>query len=131
MENCLDTDTDLFAEIKRQRSNDNEDVVTIDGASGSDIPNKFANVYKELFNRCKDEEKVEAIKKDIESKINQDDLSEINKINSATIKEALEKIKSNKSDPLYEFSSDFLKNAPDIHHVHLAIVSLCNPCTCF
>ena len=32
VENCLDTDMDLFAEIKKQRSNGNQDDVTIDGA---------------------------------------------------------------------------------------------------
>ena len=46
----------------------------------------------------------------------------MNRINSSTIKEALDKIKSNKSDSLYDFSLDFLKNAPDILHEHLAIV---------
>ena len=122
VENCLDTDTDLFAEIKRQRVNDNEDDVTIDGSSGSDIPNTFADVYKESFNRCNDEEKVEELKNDIEGRIDQNDLREIEKINSTLIKEALEKIKSNKSDPLFDFSSDFLKNAPDLLHEHLAIV---------
>ena len=50
------------------------------------------------------------------------DVNEINKKNSSTIKEALERMKSNKSDPLYDFSSDFLKHAPDILHEHLAVV---------
>ena len=36
---------DLFGEIKRQRYNGNEDDVTIDDASGSDIPEKFAEIY--------------------------------------------------------------------------------------
>ena len=122
MENCLDNDADLFAEIKRQRFNDNEDDVTIDGSSGSDIPDKFAEVYRELFNRCNDEEKIEELKNNINRRIGQNDLGEIDKINSSLIKEALDKIKSKKSDPLYDFSSDFLKNAPDVLHEHLAIV---------
>ena len=71
MENCLDNDADLFAEIKRQRFNDNEDDVTIDGSSGSDIPDKFAEVYKELFNRCNDEEKIEELKNNIDRRIGQ------------------------------------------------------------
>ena len=45
---------------------------------------------------------------------------EVERINSTTIKVALEKIKSNKSDSTYDFSSDFLKNGPDILHDHLA-----------
>ena len=34
----------------------------------------------------------------------------------------MNKIKSNKSDPLYEFSSDFLKNVPDTLYDHIALV---------
>ena len=112
----------MFGEIKRQRFNGNDDNVTIDGSSGGDIPDKFADVYKELFNRSSDDEKIEELRRNIEGRISQDDVNEIDKINSSTIKEALERIKSNKSDPLYDFSSDFLKNAPDILHEHLAVV---------
>ena len=43
-------------------------------------------------------------------------------MNSVTVKEGIEKIKANKSDPIHDFSSDFLKNAPDILYEHLAIV---------
>ena len=49
IENCVENDTDLFAEIKKQRKNDNEEDVTIDGAAGSNIPNKFGEIYRELF----------------------------------------------------------------------------------
>ena len=51
IENCIDEDTDLFAEIKKQWKNATEDNVTIDGGAGKDIPGKFADVYNELFNR--------------------------------------------------------------------------------
>ena len=123
VENCLDNDMDLFAEIKRQRSNGNEDDVTIDGASGKDIPEKFAEVYNELFNRCSDDdEKVKVMKSEINNKIGAVDMEEISKINSVVINEAIDKIKSNKSDPLYDFSSDFIKHAPDILYEQLAIV---------
>ena len=47
IENCINSDTDLFSEIRKQRK-EVEDDVTIDGASGKDIPGKFADVYCEL-----------------------------------------------------------------------------------
>ena len=40
----------------------------------------------------------------------------------ASIKDALGKIKSNKSDPICNFSSDFLKNGPDILIYHLEVM---------
>ena len=120
VENCLEGENDIFAEIKRQRGNETEESVTIDGAVGGNIPDKFADVYEELFNRENDRENVEEILSTINNNIGDEAHIEIDKINPALIREALKKIKSNKSDPLYEFSSDFLKNAPDILYVHLA-----------
>ena len=47
---------------------------------------------------------------------------EVDKINCLTIKEAIEKIKSNKTDPIHDFSSDFLKHSPDILFEYLAAI---------
>ena len=96
-----------------------EDDVTIDGASGKEIPGKFAEVYSELFNRESDDEEVRKVSESIENKIDEESWKEIDKVNSASIKEALNKIKPNKSDPICNFSSDFLKNGPDILLYHL------------
>ena len=113
-ENCFDGDMDLFAEIKRQISNPNDDDVTIDGAASRNIPGKFAEVYNKLYNRATDEEKVQEIRSRIQTDINESEVNEVDKINSFTIKERIEKIMANKSDPIQTFSLDFLKNAPDI-----------------
>ena len=47
---------------------------------------------------------------------------EVEKINSFSIKEALKKIKPNKSDTICNFSSDFLINGPDILIYHLEVM---------
>ena len=120
VENCIENDTDLFNEIRKQRKNNNYDEVTIDDASGKEIPGKFATIYNELFNRGKDDEKIDVLKRKLETELGRDDLSEIDKINSDTIKEAMKHIKGNKSDSTYDFSSDFLKHGPDILYEHLA-----------
>ena len=46
--------------------------------------------------------------------MNEKELKEVNKINTYLVKEAVYRIKPKKSDPFYEFSSDFIKNAPDL-----------------
>ena len=122
VENCLEGENDIFAEIKRQRGKETEESVTIDGADGANIPNKFADVYEELYNRENDRNNLEEILNNINNNIGNEANIEIEKINPALIKEALKKIKSNKSDPLYDFSSDFLKSAPDILYDHLATI---------
>ena len=94
--------------------------MTIDGAVGEDIPNKFADVYEELYNRENDRNDLEEITNSINNNIGDEAYIEIEKINPALRKEALKRIKANKSDPLFEFSSDFLKNAPEILYDHLS-----------
>ena len=122
IENCLENDLDLFSEIKKLRSSNNKEDVTIDGAVGKDIPNKFAGIYGDLFNREEDEKNIEHLEAKINRNINVDSMKEIDKINSVVIKEALDRIKPNKSDPIFDFTSDFLKNGPDILHEQLALV---------
>ena len=43
-----------------------------------------------------------------------DDIKEIEKIDKTLIREALKRIKPGKTDPILDFSSDFIKNGPDI-----------------
>jgi hypothetical protein len=119
IENCIDGYTDLFVEIKKQRKNVVEDDVTIDGASGNEIPGKFAEVYSELYNRESDDQEIGNISDVIENEIDEEAWKEIDKVNSASIKEALDKKTPNKSDPICNFSSDFLKNEPEILLYHL------------
>ena len=45
---------------------------------------------------------------------------EVEKITPALIKEAINKLKNDKTDPLYHFNSDCMKNAPPILSEHLA-----------
>ena len=120
VENSLEGENDIFAEIRRHRGKDTEESVTIDGANGENIPNKFADVYEELYNRENDGQTVNEVLDSINNDIGNEASIEIEKINPALIKEALKKIKVNKSDPLFNISSDLLKNAPEILHVHLA-----------
>ena len=106
VENCVENDTDLFSEIKKLRKNYNTDEVTIDGSSGEEIPGKFASIYNELFNRGKDDDKIDAMKIELERGISRDDLSEPDRINSEVIKKAMKQIKSNKSGTIYDILYD-------------------------
>ena len=87
VENCFENDADLFNELRKQRSNKNESEVTIDGAVGDNIPNEFANVYNELYNKNDDEENVMNVQKKVNwmlSSSNND--KELEKINPFLIK---------------------------------------------
>ena len=107
---------------KKHRSNDNQENVTIDGVAGKDIPNKFADVYSELFNREDDDNNIELISSVVNSQVGDESITELDKINAEKVKAAMQKIKPNKSDPIFDFSSDFLKNVPEILFEQLAFI---------
>ena len=109
--NCIDTDLDLFAEIKKQRMDKNQDEVTIDGVAGKRISEKFAEIYKKLYNTVEDVDQVKKVDRKVQSSITNADSFELDRITAFSIQEAVKKIKPNKSDPIFKFSSDFLKNA--------------------
>ena len=54
--------------------------------------------------------------------MNQDALREVNKVDNIVIKEAKNRIKPDKSDPIWDFSSYLLKNSPEILYDNLAIL---------
>ena len=54
--------------------------------------------------------------------ITEESLGQVDKINIVSIEEALDKIKPDKSDPTWDFSSDFLKRGPDLLWKHLEIM---------
>ena len=120
VENSMENDMDLFNEIKKSRRKKNEEEVNIDGASGQAIPEAFASVNRNLYNQTHDEEKVRDIMVKVDNMIDDKDVIEVNNINGITIKDALMKIKSGKTDPTYGFSSDCLKNANNMYYECLA-----------
>ena len=98
----------------------NSDNITIDNTAGENIPETFAKVYSKLYNVANDNEKVKVVEKKIIDMIGNMDSHEVSKITGITVKDAVKKIKSGKNDPVYDFSSDFLKNAPGIFYDNIA-----------
>ena len=62
------------------------------------------------------------VSEEIESKISDSSYAEVEKVTPKLVKEAVSHIKSNKSDPVCDFTSDCIKNAPDKLFVHLSEV---------
>ena len=55
-----------------------------------------------------------------EERVSQKSLEDVLKVTPAIVKEAAKKLKCGKSDPVFSFSSDCIKNAPDILFVELS-----------
>ena len=75
-----------------------------------------------MYNSGSDEDKVDTLETKIRNEMEANEINELEKINSVSVKEAIENIKTNKSDPNHSFSSKFLKNVPGILYEYLATV---------
>ena len=95
--------------------------ITIDGMR-EDIPNHFANIFEDLYNSVSDEKEVQDFQLALKKRINQSSMRDVLKVTPSLIAEAVLHLKSGKSDPVFEFSSDCIKNAPTLFYEHLALV---------
>lgn len=120
IENSFEDDIDLFKEIKKARATHSEAVTKIDGST--DVENTFGRVYSDLYNKTDDKENLNKVFTEVNANIDNTAWKAIIKIDKNLIKEALKKIKPGKSDPIWDFSSDFYKNAPDILFENLALI---------
>ena len=118
---CLSHDgtEDIFKEVKRIRQAPSSVASVIDGHS-SEIENHFARIYKRLYSSVYDQNEVDKIFEKINENICQEDLVDVKKVTPSIVKEASCHLNSGKTDPVFDFSSDCIKNSPDILYEHLS-----------
>ena len=119
--NCLNGEGDIFQEIKKFRNVKPTVASVIDGKSDN-IEEHFSQIYKTLYNSVTDKEEVLDILKEVHESIDSKDLEDVEQITPEKVKEATEHLNCNKTDPIYDFSSDCLKNGPDSLYVNLSLM---------
>ena len=113
------SDTDIFKEIKKMRKSKAVTANKIDDKT-ENIKEHFAGIYSSLYNSVDDYDDLIEVSKVIESKVGDKSIEEVDKVTPELVKEAVKHIKPNKSDPLCDFTSDCIKNAPDSLFLHFA-----------
>ena len=86
-----------------------------------DIPNHFKGIYSKLYNSANDGDELNAVKSEVDMKINFTQLKDVEKVTAKVVKEATGCLKDNKTDPIYSFSSDCLKSGPEVLFDHLSL----------
>ena len=114
---------EIFEEIKKSCKASNSDLTSvIDDVHGSqNISNHFKNIYETLYNEQGDfdEEVIACVHNNIDENI--DSSKEVaSLITSELVKEAIKRLKCDKSDVSGQFTSDCLKAAPDIFLLQLS-----------
>ena len=85
----------------------------IDGNVGDkNISNHFSGIYETLFNSVPSDEALNELLKNININISEESLSDVDKISSTLIKDAINHLQKNKSDVSYDWKSDaFIQGA--------------------
>ena len=85
----------------------------IDGVTNN-VETHFANVYKKLYNSVDDQENLMVVLQHLNKNIHSASTIDVEKVTPTLVENAISKLKNDKTDPLYQFNSDCMKNAPPI-----------------
>ena len=86
----------------------------IDGISG-DAKKDFAKRYSELYNSVNEKNHLASVKHFLSHSIDHSTLNDILKITPELIKEAISRLKNNKSDPVFDFTSNCRANLESLN----------------
>ena len=116
---CINGEGDIFKEIKSFRNSAQTVSTSMDGVQ-QNIQEHFKDIYSKLFNSHNDADAIIDIEREVQSRVNQSHVKDVEKVTPDLVKEAVKHLKNNKSDPTYSFSSDCIKNGPDTLYQHLS-----------
>ena len=112
MEAALLGNSSLLKEMKRAKHVGNlSEPDNVDGATGEDIPEQFANVYKNLFNSVDDRDGIEQLQQKLQNAGIK--ASDVDLITPDVVKQAIKKLKPGKTDVSGEFTSEALLNGSE------------------
>ena len=109
LEACISDRGDIFKEIKKLRKATPAISETIDGVT-SNVESHFADVYKKLYNSVDDTEELAEIEQYLNKNINESSLNEVKVVTPQLVREAIGLLKNDKTDPVFTFTSNCLKN---------------------
>ena len=118
---CINNNEDIFKLIRKEWATTPSVPNTMDGVS-TDIENHFASIYKTLYNSVNDENDLSNYKEHLSKKINPSSIVDAWRITPERVHDAVQRLKNEKNDPVLDFKSDCLKNAPPIFCTQLSLL---------
>ena len=109
---CFNGNGDVFEEVKKIRQHKPPVASEMDGVN-ENIPNHFKEIYEKLYNSVDDKNEMIELNNHVEANITHSQLNEVNKVTPDIIKKAASNLSNAKSDPVFSYSSDCIKNGPD------------------
>ena len=110
----------IFKLIRKEGETSASLPTTIDGVS-TDIENHFASIYKKLYNSADDDNGLPHFNEHLSRKINPSCIEDEWRITPERVQDEVHRLKNDKTDPVLDFNSDCLKNAPSIFCEQLSL----------
>ena len=112
--------TNIFQAIRKYRGNCRGYSSRIDGEIGShQIASRFANIYSELYNQHRSDDKLDEIEENIDSTIGENSLADVDRVTVDVVQRAIKQLKSGKGDSKFNIQSDCITNGPPALTIHL------------
>ena len=121
LEACIGGDGDLFSELKKLRQTRSVVATSMDGVR-ENIEEHFKAKYKQLYNSADDGAELMRVQRETEALVTVSSLEDVLKVTPKIVKEAAHKLKPGKGDPVFSFSTDCFKNAPNSLFDKLSLV---------
>ena len=121
LEACIGGDGDLFSELKKLRQTRSVVATSMDGVRDN-IEEHFKAKYKQLYNSADDGAELMRVQRETEALVTVSSLEDVLKVTPKIVKEAAHKLKPGKGDPVFSFSTDCFKNAPNSLFDKLSLV---------
>lgn len=118
LEACMNGNGDIFSELRKMRKVNCSVPGTMDGSKN--VSKQFTQVYGELYNSGNDEVETAKILDNVNKCIKKSSLADVDLVTSDIVRQATDKIKMHKNDPVFVFNSDCLKCAPSSLFQHLS-----------
>ena len=109
---CLNGNSDVFTEFKKMRQHKPSVAASMDGVKVN-VENHFKGIYEKLYNYVNDTIEMIELNNEVQSRINLSQLYEVDKVTPEVVMKAAKNLSNNKTDPVYSYSSDCIKNGPD------------------
>ena len=125
LEASQESKKDLLAEMKKIRGDKKRSGALPDqvgqARGGEQIVEEFRKVYKDLYNSLDDTELLGQLKAEMEQKVGQEESEEeIARMTGEAVKAAAGRLRPGKGDVTGSYTSDAIKNCPDIFFEHTA-----------
>ena len=120
LESLLKNDVSIFNEVRKMRKKTSGLSSQIDNkVDPNEIAEHFSEIYMKLFNTVKVDKNSEAVESKINKELSHSSYKLLCDMDERTISNAVNALKSDKRDSVFNVTSDMYKNSPDAFYYHL------------